>query len=362
MIVIPMLIPWILAEFSLTYLAAGIIGLVFQLTAGISNPAVGYISDKTGRRRFTFTAGIFGFFLGLALFGVSSSLLHLMIFSVIAGVGASAYHPQAVSFINFNFRERRGFALGIHGVFGALGFAASPILISYVAGIYGWRFSPLIFAPQVFVVILLILSLFRDPVNPIGRKPDFAVLKKRPVIFLIIISVAIAIPDFIIVLFLPIYFVEVEGFSILAAGLFISLRNVGGIVGQFAGGYYSDKVGSRNILVLGSLFFSLTFYAFLATSQNFFLHLTMLFLSRLFLEALYPSLMSASAQYVSKETVATTYALIQGVTFATVALIALVVGAFADVFGLTLAIGLSVTPIFLAAVVSFRLPKHSIRR
>ena len=58
---------------------------------------------------------------------------------------------------------------------------------------------------------------------------------------------------FMVMPFLVLYLTQVVGFSIEVAGMLLTIFGVGSILGALAGGHFSDKVGSANVLILSFL-------------------------------------------------------------------------------------------------------------
>lgn len=65
-------------------------------------------------------------------------------------------------------------------------------------------------------------------------------------------------------IFLPLYLTE-EGASLWLAGAALSIVEAAGIAGAFAGGWISDHVGRRAVLILGQVIAPVALVAFLAT-------------------------------------------------------------------------------------------------
>jgi predicted MFS family arabinose efflux permease len=68
----------------------------------------------------------------------------LLLAGLLAGVGNSVFHPADFSLLNRKLPTARlGHAFAVHGVSGAIGWAAAPILVTALAATEGWRVAAL---------------------------------------------------------------------------------------------------------------------------------------------------------------------------------------------------------------------------
>ncbi|MGD2246948.1 MAG: MFS transporter [Candidatus Methanofastidiosia archaeon] len=267
-LVLPTLLPLIAEEFSLSYAQVGILAGCMVVTLGAGQFFVGYLSDITGRRKIFIVLGLFCLSSSFYLIGVSESYTQLIIWNLLAGLGASVYHPISVSLISQIHKEGKGKALGIHGAGGNLGMAASPLISGILAEVYGWRFVFRLF--PVFGVVICVLFLLLITEESRIKQP----VKVRTVfmkeIFIVIIClgfVSMAARGFHI--FLPLKLSEM-GYKSAIFGLFLSLFNGFGILGQILGGYFSDVYEKRIMisilsLVSGGLMYMLLYSVHYAT-------------------------------------------------------------------------------------------------
>ena len=111
-----------------------------------------------------------------------------------------------------------------------------------------------------------------------------------------------------VLFFLSLYLTRKIGFSISEAGEMVSLYGLGALVGSYAGGWLSDRLGSIRTQMI-SLFFSSIGYILLGcTTGKFFIGL-MLFLSALVAEALRPANSTAVSEACPPELRARGFAL-----------------------------------------------------
>lgn len=119
----------IASEFSVSEETTGLLGNVWRLPFGLGALGAGWLADRYGSKPMLILC-----MLGCGVTSIITwaandlTLLFVAMFSM--GSFASIYHPAGLAIISRATRpDQRPWALGIHGVFGSLGIAASPALI-----------------------------------------------------------------------------------------------------------------------------------------------------------------------------------------------------------------------------------------
>jgi len=159
------LFPWLKDEFALSYAELGLLMTVFFVVSGASQAVAGFIVDRVGALP-VLLGGIA--LLCLAALGLASSNSYtlLMLFSAVAGLGNSVFHPADFTVLNRRVTTRRlGHAFSVHGLSGALGWAAAPVFLAGLATLFHWRIALLGAAALAFAV-LTILFIWRDLLDP----------------------------------------------------------------------------------------------------------------------------------------------------------------------------------------------------
>jgi EmrB/QacA subfamily drug resistance transporter len=138
----------------------------YLITATISTPLYGKLSDLYGRRPF-FLAAISIFVLGSALSGFATSMTELAAFRAFQGLGAGGLFSLALTIIGDIVppRERskyQGYFLAVFGTSSVLG----PVIGGFLAGqdtilsVAGWRWVFLVNVPiGIFALLLVMRSL-----------------------------------------------------------------------------------------------------------------------------------------------------------------------------------------------------------
>ncbi len=157
------------------------------------------------------------------------------------------------------------------------------------------------------------------------------------------------------VTFLPLYFVA-RGDSLLLATAIASIWLGVGVLGQVGGGYVSDRIGRRLIIVTSLLFGGLLFYGFLLT--NGFISLILLALSGAALYASW-SVIVVMASEAAPSNIGAVSGFMLGFYVGIGGIAALGFGALADSIGLGAAFEIIAGFALIAGLLALFLPKTS---
>jgi EmrB/QacA subfamily drug resistance transporter len=138
---------------------------IYLLTATVSIPVWGRLSDMHGRRRL-YLVGIGVFLFGSLLCGLSASMFQLVLFRAVQGIGAGALVPIALTIIGeiYTFDERGR----MQAVFSSIwGFASitGPILGGFIADHFSWRWVFFINLPIGLAASIMVGLFFSDHVS-----------------------------------------------------------------------------------------------------------------------------------------------------------------------------------------------------
>lgn len=155
------LFPWIKEAFALSYAELGLLMSVFFIVSGVGQALAGFVVDKVGARPVLF--------FGMTCLGVSALVLSgaqnysmLLSGAMLAGLGNSVFHPSDYTILNQRVSsERIAYAYSVHGISGNLGWAAAPIFLVSIAGMFDWR-TALLAAAFLPLIVLVLLLVYRD--------------------------------------------------------------------------------------------------------------------------------------------------------------------------------------------------------
>jgi MFS family permease len=251
------LLPLIRDAFALSYAESGFAVSAFSIAAGLANAPWGMLADRVGSR--TVIVG------GLFLMGAASVALatagnywQLLALLVVLGVVSGSYHGPAAALIARTFSPRvRGAAMGFHITGGHLSFFAAPAVAGILATATGtWR-TPYIWfaiAPIVFGALLWVVAPSAQERTVAGDR--FAAFREIGRVFrdvgpLISLSIAFQFGIAAVLAFLALYFVDSRGISPALAAVFFGIPQLVGVVGAPLGGWLSDRLGRRRVMLGG---------------------------------------------------------------------------------------------------------------
>jgi MFS family permease len=129
MSILPAVLLAITAERGLSFTAIGLITNVGYFLYGLGSFPAGYLSDRIGSKR-VLTVGLGGMALSSILVGLSQGLVAFALSYALLGLFASIHHPAGLSLIARRVENRRGKAMGLHGVLGNVGMMLAPLVAS----------------------------------------------------------------------------------------------------------------------------------------------------------------------------------------------------------------------------------------
>ncbi len=167
------LFPWIKDAFGLSYAELGLLMTTFYIVSGFGQAAAGFVVDRIGA--LPVLLGAIGLF-ALAAVGLALSVNYpmMLVFSGLAGLANSPFHPVDFSIMNARVAPARlGKAYALHGISGNLGWAAAPVFLVGIAGIAGWRVA-LGSAAVLLALVWLVVWRYRDLLSSAHRVPGNA--------------------------------------------------------------------------------------------------------------------------------------------------------------------------------------------
>jgi FSR family fosmidomycin resistance protein-like MFS transporter len=164
-LILAALFPWLKPEFNLSYAELGLLMTVFFVVSGIGQALAGFVVDRFGARAVLCS--------GIALLGVSALALAaapnftmLLAGAMLAGVGNSVFHPADYTLLNQRVSKARlAHGFSVHGISGNIGWALSPIFMTFITSIAGWR-TALLCAAALPLVVLAVLFLNWHALRP----------------------------------------------------------------------------------------------------------------------------------------------------------------------------------------------------
>lgn len=281
---------------------------IYLLTNAMMTPIYGKLIDKIGRKP-VFLVGILIFIIGSALSGMSQSMIQLIIFRAIQGVGSGSIVPVSLTIIADLYPvEKRANILGLNSAAWGIASIVGPLAGGFIVDTFSWHWIFLInvpigivlmglfwvymveedfevnkdkidFAGSFFMLIMLISLLFGFQTVSKGFSVitliSFAIFIVTLIIF---IKVEKRVKDPIISLdlfknktyvavnlmaaliagylmavevYIPTWMQTVVGKSAMLGGIVLAPMSVIWMVGSFISGKSMKKYNSRQIILMG---------------------------------------------------------------------------------------------------------------
>ncbi|WP_025209521.1 MFS transporter [Hippea sp. KM1] len=341
-------IPLIKNSYGINYLQSGMLLSVPYFLSAVLQAPIAHFSENHAKRRMVLIGGFLILSLSYLLFYLSNSYYSALFATILIGVGLGTYHPQGMGILSSVFKEKKGMAIGLNGVGGALGYFFAPISMGYLLSLYGTK-AFLIVAIPGFVIAFILFVFVRIEEQPIKTSFKSTITKD----LLMLGLVAIVIPFFSrgISSFLPAYFYA-NGSNILDANLKASVMLLAGLVAQPLGGAISDKIGRRQTISI-SYFMMGVFLALFISKPS----LIFLFFMGFFMSLSIP-VRHAFAAEVGGKKVNSNIAVVFGMVMIGSSIAPSVVGALADHFGFRVAFGFNVAIAIAGSLLVWAIKPH----
>ena len=247
-VVLPLLIP----KLGLSLAEAGFLASGIRWTT-LLQPFIGYVADRVDTRYFVIAAPATTA-ICMSLIGVAPSFFAVFVLLLLSGVSHASFHPAAAAVVTRVAGDRWGKGTSFFMTGGELGRALGPLYIAAVLALVGLEGSWIALAPGLVASFLLYHRLHRSASIRFRHPPGdvLAAVRsgRRGLAALSAALVFRAMSNGALVTFLPTLAVA-SGAGIVYAGAALAVYEVGGTVGAFLGGTWSDRVGRRVVLAVG---------------------------------------------------------------------------------------------------------------
>ena len=261
-LVIPLLFPWLMPAFGLSFTQAGALMTVFFAISGVGQALSGLVVDRIGAKPVLY-CGVLLLALSGVLLGVAQNYPMLMLAAAAAGAGNSVFHPVDFTILNRRVsKSRLGHAFSVHGLSGNLGWAAAPLLMTAVASFADWRSAAFV-AAALAVASLALIYFFQAALDDLpelfGHGKDAAA--GRPVSTLSILRSPAVLFSFVFFFlitgafgalqnFSPAALKEMYGLSLAVSASCLSGYLLGGAGGIVVGGFLANRRAQDQILAV----------------------------------------------------------------------------------------------------------------
>ncbi len=270
---IPAIYPIIKTAYQLDYGQVGLITLVFQISASLLQPAVGFFTDKRPMP-YSMIVGMGCSLVGLIGLAYASSYELLLIAAACVGLGSSIFHPEATRMARNASGGRQGLAQGIFQVGGQTGGALGPLLAAFIIvpigqRSLGWFSIAALLAMMLMVWIagrhaeLLTMRKNSGGGRSKGHTTDAPAAPAKVILPFIILIVLLFSKNAYSASFTSFYTFFLIGkfnVSVQTSQVMLFLFLASSAAGALGGGILGDRIGRHRILwfsILGALPFTL---------------------------------------------------------------------------------------------------------
>ena len=254
------LIPFFIANFGLNYYQSASIIFCNTIVASIAQPILGYVADRW-RVPWFIPVGFTVTLVSISAMALATSYEMILALSLLAGVGAALFHPEAALLVNRTQSHEIGNAMGRFAVGGSAGFALGPLIAGgvYVFGAHFlWVFTAIALIGVLLYVYAFTGSAATDVVGESKSSAkstntganDWVSFGK---LFFVIASRSILFS--VLSIFIPILYITVINGEASASSLALTMYFAMGAVLTYMGGALSDKLGFLKTVRLGNLIF-----------------------------------------------------------------------------------------------------------
>ena len=254
------LIPFFITNFGLNYYQSASIIFCNTVVASVAQPILGYVADRW-RVPWFIPVGFTVTLVSISAIALATSYEMILALSLIAGIGAALFHPEAALLVNRTQSNELGNAMGRFAVGGSAGFALGPLLAGGVY-VFGGQFLWLFTAIALIGVLLYVYAFTGSTdTDAIGESKSSAKSTNSGSndwvsfgkLFFVIASRSILFS--VLSIFIPILYITVINGEASASSLALTMYFAMGAVLTYMGGALSDKLGFLKTVRLGNLIF-----------------------------------------------------------------------------------------------------------
>jgi FSR family fosmidomycin resistance protein-like MFS transporter len=250
------LYPVLKGTFDLSFGQIGLITLVYQLTASLLQPLIGFATDRRPMPQLL-PLGMLSTLTGLMLLAFAPSYAVVLLAAACVGLGSAVFHPESSRIARLASGGQHGLAQSLFQVGGNAGTAFGPLLAAAVIVPFGQR-SVAWFGLAALLAIVLLLQVSRwyahHHVSAAARAKPAAVSphSRRIVIGAITVLLVLIFSKYFYVAglssFYTFYLMDKFGVPVQTAQVYLFVFLAASAVGTVAGGPIGDRVGRKPVI------------------------------------------------------------------------------------------------------------------
>ncbi len=256
---VPALLPFLIAEYQLSYAAAAAIVFASTVASTVVQPLFGHLADRASSP-YLMPLGIFFAGLGLGTTGIVSDYRLVLAGAMVSGIGIAAFHPDGARLVTYAAADRKASAMSIFGVGGTVGFAVGPLLVTAALLAWGLRGTLILILPVTVMAVILLATLLRERTQEKGLESGKASATPGtepdawgPFLRLSLAVVGRAMLFYGFNTFIPLYWINVLHRSKAAGATALAVFACSTVLGNLLGGRLADRFGHKAIILGGFL-------------------------------------------------------------------------------------------------------------
>jgi len=240
----------------------GLIIALFTLTAGISRPFSGKLTDKWGRVPVMAVGSVVCFICGF-LYPVLTSVAGFLLLRLVHGF-STGFKPTATSAYVADIipRARWGEALGLHGLCFSIGGAVGPAIGSAIFQSYG--INNMFYCSSLFALLSIVIVANMKETLPVKEKLNRSMFKISRSDIIDLGALPAGIVTFlsysaygVILTLIPDWS---EHLGLSNKGVFFTAYTIASILIRFISGKVADRYGRTKVIMVGLVIVALSLY------------------------------------------------------------------------------------------------------
>jgi FSR family fosmidomycin resistance protein-like MFS transporter len=252
--VIPALLPVLVAQRGLSYVAASVIVVAATVLSSVLQPLLGYASDRRPMP-WLMVAGILLAGGGVALAGVAPTYWLIIVCVLLSGVGVAMFHPEGYRFANYLARRQPARGMSLFSVGGNAGFGLGPLVAAALMAAFGLRGLSLMVLPVGVVAVIIAHEIPRlETFRPSASMPEAITTPQAdnwPAFLCLVLVIIVRSSIYYgLLTFVPLYLTHVRHTTVATASAALTCLSLAGIVGTLAAGQVADRFGRRRMFMV----------------------------------------------------------------------------------------------------------------
>ncbi|HEY1315698.1 MAG TPA: MFS transporter [Gaiella sp.] len=248
---VPALLPFLAAEFDLSYTATAAMMLAALVSSSLVQPLFGIWSDRRGAT-WLLPGGVALAAAGVGAAAVAPAYALVLLAVFAAGIGVAAYHPEGAKFAAFASGRHRATGMSYFNIGGNTGYALGPIVVTPLVVWLGLEGGTLAMIPVLAMAVVMLRALpglQRVVPARTERHLDGGEDDVRAMTLLSVVIGLRSVAWFGLLTFVPLWVVA-NGGTKGEGGRTLALMLVCGAIGTLVLGPVADRVGLRRTLLV----------------------------------------------------------------------------------------------------------------